>query len=110
MFSRLILTISILGSALFAADAVTSPAAISSRNASTRPVASFAPSTASATSAPQKPVMKETADRPVLYSQVVPATACVTPLGACPLVQFVPVGYSCVCYTVNGPIAGTAVR
>ena len=38
----------------------------------------------------------------------VPARACYTQYGSCPMVALVPVGYPCQCFTSVGPIAGIA--
>jgi hypothetical protein len=46
--------------------------------------------------------------RPQTRQQPAVATMCVTAYGNCPMVQAIPVGSACTCYTVWGPIAGIA--
>jgi len=110
MFTRFFVTTCMIGSSLFAADAG-SPASIvaASFNATPSTVnASVASSSKASVTVPG--VQNPSENGPVLYSQIIFASACVTFAGPiCPMAQAVPVGAPCTCTYPNGVVlAGVA--
>jgi|HubBroStandDraft_5_1064220.scaffolds.fasta_scaffold100926_3 hypothetical protein len=109
MFTRILLVACILGSTMFAADPVSNDSKHSAQDAISAVLDRKGHSCANTPNEQNTTADRQISDKGEdLFAQVVWASACVTPVGYCPLAVALPVGAPCTCYGPYGAASGIA--